>query len=178
MKRILAGALTVALSTPSAYTQQVEAITPVKPATPILRWYETPSVPGVQLGNSNRLASLIRGGKLYLTAQDAVALALENNLDVEIARYNPILDQWNLERAEAGGALPGVPSGSSQVGTVARGQGVSGSQAAAGVIGGQRWRQFQRNGKRDDRADRPRDARARSRFAEQYGLFSRFLAAA
>ena len=43
------------------------------------------------------------------------------------------LGQWNLERAQAGGALPGVPSGASQAGSVASGQGVAGSQAAAGV---------------------------------------------
>jgi len=70
---------------------------------------------------------------LYLTVQDAIALALENNLDIEVARYDPILSQWQLERSEAGGALPGVPGGASQAGSVASGQGVAGSQAAAGV---------------------------------------------
>ena len=43
------------------------------------------------------------------------------------------LRSGNLERAQAGGALPGVPSGASQAGSVASGQGVAGSQAAAGV---------------------------------------------
>ncbi|HMD47528.1 MAG TPA: TolC family protein, partial [Bryobacteraceae bacterium] len=76
----------------------------------------------------------IRSGILYLTAQDAIALALENNVDIEIARYNPFASQWQLERAQAGGALPGVPSGASQAGSVAAGQGVAGSQAAAGVV--------------------------------------------
>ncbi len=47
---------------------------------------------------------------LYLTVQDAIALALENNIDIEVARYNPILAEWQLERSRAGGALPGVPS--------------------------------------------------------------------
>jgi outer membrane protein TolC len=78
----------------------------------------------------------VRAGKLYLTAQDAIALALENNIDVEVARYSPFAAAWRLERAQAGGALPGVPSGASQAGSVASGQGVSGSQAAAGVSGG------------------------------------------
>ncbi len=76
---------------------------------------------------------LIRAGMLYLTVQDAIALAIENNLDIEIARYNPILSAWQLERSQAGGALPGVPGGASQAGSVANGQGVAGSQAAAGV---------------------------------------------
>ena len=70
---------------------------------------------------------------LYLTVQDAIALALENNIDIEVARYNPIEAEWQLERSRAGGALPGVPSGASQAGNVANGQGVAGSQAAAGV---------------------------------------------
>ena len=73
---------------------------------------------------------------LYLTVQDAIALALENNIDIEVARYNPILAEWQLERSRAGGALPGVPSGASQAGNVASGQGVAGSQAAAGVTTG------------------------------------------
>jgi outer membrane protein TolC len=73
---------------------------------------------------------------LYLTVQDAIALALENNIDIEVARYNPILADWQLERSQAGGALPGVPSGAAQAGNVANGQGVAGSQAAAGVTTG------------------------------------------
>ena len=82
------------------------------------------------------LPDLIRGGKLYLTAQDAIALALENNIDIEVARYNPISLEWSVERAQAGGALPGVPSGATQANSVASGQGVLGSQAAAGVSTG------------------------------------------
>ena len=111
------------------------SIEPVKPDAPILwRPYLAPEVPPVRLTNSSRLQSLIRAGNLYLTAQDAIALVLENHLDIEVARYNPIVAAWQLERALAGGALPGVPSGASQAGSVASGQGVAGSQAAAGVI--------------------------------------------
>jgi outer membrane protein len=50
-----------------------------------------------------------------------------------VARYNPITAAWQLERSQAGGALPGVPSSAAQAGNVANGQGVVGSQAAAGV---------------------------------------------
>jgi outer membrane protein TolC len=102
----------------------------------MLRWYEAPVVPPVRTGNSLRIHDLIRAGKLYLTVQDAIALTLENNIDLESARYNPLLNEWNLELFSAGGALPGVPSGSSQAGSVASGQGVNGSQAAAGVSTG------------------------------------------
>ncbi|MBV9267880.1 MAG: TolC family protein [Acidobacteriaceae bacterium] len=137
-RQCTAVALAVMLNAPFALAQtapsQMQAITPVRPSSFVaIRPYKAPYVPAIQLSNSGRIASLTRAGNLYLTAQDAVALAIENNIDVEIARYNPITDEWRLERSEAGGALPGVPSGTSQVGSVARGQGVRGSQAAAGV---------------------------------------------
>jgi outer membrane protein TolC len=112
----------------------IEPIRP--PAFVAIRPYLPPQVPPVRLENSGRLASLVRAGMLYLTVQDAIALAIENNLDIEVARYNPILAEWQLERSRAGGALPGVPSGASQAGNVANGQGVAGSQAAAGVTSG------------------------------------------
>lgn len=113
---------------------QETGIEPVRPAAPILwRPYLPVTVPPVQLGNSERLKILIQAGKLYLTAHDAIALALENNIDIEIARYAPGLMAWNLERSRAGGALPGVPSGATQSASIANGQGVLGSQQAAGV---------------------------------------------
>ena len=109
-------------------------IAPVRPQAPVIvRPYLPVSVPPIRSENPARLATLIRAGMLYLSAQDAIALALENNIDIEVSRYNPIIAEWNLERSEAGGALPGVPSGASQAGSVASGQGVAGSQAAAGV---------------------------------------------
>jgi len=109
-------------------------IAPQRPEAPIIiRPYLSVSVPPVRLANSERLGGLVRAGMLYLTAQDAIALALENNIDIEVSRYNPFISQWQLERSQAGGALPGVPSGASQAGSVASGQGVAGSEAAAGV---------------------------------------------
>lgn len=112
----------------------IAAIEPVRPKDPILwRPYTAVTVPPVQLSDSGRMTVLIRAGKLYLSVHDAIALALENNIDIENARYNIPLMAWNLERSEAGGALPGVPSGSSQASSVQSGQGVLGSAAAAGV---------------------------------------------
>jgi outer membrane protein len=111
-------------------------IQPVRPSVPFLKPYLPAQVPPIRLANSGRFGNLVRAGMLYLTVQDAIALALENNIDIEVARYNPIVAEWQLERARAGGALPGVPSGASQVGSVANGQGVVGSQAAAGVTTG------------------------------------------
>jgi len=114
-----------------------QSVAPSKPQSPIFeRPYQPVTVPPAHLANSPRLKDLIRGGKLYLTAQDAVRIALENNIDIEIARYDQFTLEWNLERAQAGGALPGVPSSSSQAFSVASGQGVQGSQSAAGVATG------------------------------------------
>lgn len=116
---------------------QEPTVEPVRPSAFVaVRPYLPPQIPPVRLQNSGRLRDLIRAGMLYLTVQDAIALALENNIDIEVARYNPILAEWQLERSRAGGALPGVPSGASQAGNVASGQGVAGSQAAAGVTTG------------------------------------------
>jgi outer membrane protein len=113
------------------------AIDPVPPQASVLtRPYRQASVPSVRLSNSDRLSGMIRAGKLYLSPSDAIVLALENNIDIEVARYSPLLLASQLKRSEAGGALPGVPSGSSQANSVTSGQGVLGSQAAAGVSGG------------------------------------------
>ena len=110
-----------------------QSISPVMPGGGPLGWYSAPAIPGSRSANSARLRGLIQSGKLYLTSQDAIALALENNIDIESDRYNALISVWNYTRQLAGGPLPGVPSGSSQAGSVQNGQGVSGSQAAAGV---------------------------------------------
>jgi outer membrane protein TolC len=136
LRKSIAGGLCGVLAV--VYAQPPASIAPAKSSmNAVIRPYFAPSVPEIRTqGNSARLKSLMRGGALYLTAQDAIALAIENNIDLEVARYNPLIADWNLERSRAGGALPGVPSGASQAGSVASGQGVQGSQAAAGVAGG------------------------------------------
>ena len=68
--------------------------------------------------------------------QDAIALAIENNLGLEIDRYGPLLAQAALERALAGGPVRGVPSASAQVSSVNAGVGVNGSAQSAGLGGG------------------------------------------
>jgi outer membrane protein len=84
----------------------------VQPATGSLGWltrpYRARSVPPIRLTNSARMESLLRAGNLYLTAQDVVALAIENNIDVEVQRYGPLLAQEVLRRAQGGGALRSV----------------------------------------------------------------------
>jgi outer membrane protein TolC len=70
--------------------------------------YRRPVVPPLFDGNQARLQSLIRDGKLYLTLQDAIALALENNLDVETERYNLVAARTDEVRARGGGSLRGI----------------------------------------------------------------------
>src|SRR5579884_726237 len=74
----------------------------------LTRPYKPSYVPEINLNNSDRLQALVRGGNLYLSAQDVIALALENNLDIEIQRYNPLLTKEVTMRAEAGGGLRSV----------------------------------------------------------------------
>ena len=120
----------------SAEAQQ-QSIAPQKPDNFVfIRPYSAAYVLPIRLRNSLRLRDLIRAGKLYLTVQDALALALENNIDLEIDRYNPLAAVWQVERAQAGGGLPGLPSFSTQSNQVASGQGAAGSQNAAGVSSG------------------------------------------
>jgi outer membrane protein TolC len=99
----------------------------------IVRPYRQPTVVPLQTENSTRIQDFIRAGKIYLSAEDAIALAIENSLDLETERYNGLLAEWAIQRAEAGGPIRGVTSGSSQIGSVASGQGVSGSQASLGL---------------------------------------------
>ena len=74
----------------------------------VLSPYTIPFVPDPRLDNSRRLQNLIVGGKLMLALDDAIALALENNLDIAVARYNLPIAQTDLLRAKAGGAARGV----------------------------------------------------------------------
>src|SRR5579872_1467248 len=108
--------------------------TPQRPQASILiRPYEGAVVPPARLKNSDRIYSLIRGGKLYLTVQDALAVAIENNLDLEVDRYGPVSAEWYLERVQAGGPLRGVTAGNSLANQATSGQGVVGSQVSAGL---------------------------------------------
>jgi outer membrane protein TolC len=105
-----------------------------KPHGPLLvRSYLPTSTPPVNIQNSDHLHGLIRAGHLYLTVQDAIALAIENNLDLEVDRYGPLSAEWNLERAQGGGPLRGVTNGSALVNQATSGQGVLGSEIAAGL---------------------------------------------
>ena len=70
--------------------------------------YRRVSVPELFPGNGTRLNSLVKDGKLYLTLHDAIALAVENNLDVEVERYNIVLADTDVVRARGGGSTRGI----------------------------------------------------------------------
>jgi outer membrane protein len=70
--------------------------------------YSAKPVPSVNFQNSERIFDLMRAGQLYLSLADAIALALENNLDIELERYLPRIAQTDILRAKGGGLLRGL----------------------------------------------------------------------
>jgi len=97
--------------------------------------YSASEVPEPQLANSPLLDRLIRDGKLYLSLKDAIRLALENNLDLEIARYNLPIANMDILRTQAGGVFRGVNTGVVQ-GTPGGGVGGFGAGAPGAGAGG------------------------------------------
>jgi outer membrane protein TolC len=93
----------------TAVAQEITIQTPAPPPVvgPLLRPFhlERRVVSPAKLINTSRLDSLIRAGNLYLTAQDVIALALENNVDIAVQRYGPYLAREVLRRAQGGGSL-------------------------------------------------------------------------
>ena len=102
--------------TPDVATKETST-TFTEPARSVPAGLETPhyfgsfrgvKVPPLFAGNGDRLRGLVRDGKLFLSAHDAIALAIENNLDVEIERYNLVLADTDRRRAQGGGNLRGI----------------------------------------------------------------------
>lgn len=106
--------------------------------------YMPSRVAAPDLGNSAWLDSLVHDGKLYLSLHDAIALALENNLDIAIARYNLPIAAVDLQRAKGGGFTLGVNTGVVQntpgagvggIGAAPSGAGAGGTSGGAGGAG-------------------------------------------
>ncbi|MFC5862914.1 TolC family protein [Acidicapsa dinghuensis] len=106
-----------------------------------LDFYRGKSVPPVNMANSPRLNSFVKDGKIYLTLRDAIDLALEDNLDMVIARYNLPIAQLDVLRGAAGayprgvntGVVSGTPGGASTSG--GGGAGAGGTSLGAGGAG-------------------------------------------
>ena len=97
--------------------------------------YIAREVPEPAFGNTTRIESLLKDGKLMLSLGDAVTLALENNLDLAIARYNLSIADTDILRAKSGSAVRGVATGLVQ-GTPGGGIGGFGSGAPGAGAGG------------------------------------------
>jgi outer membrane protein TolC len=100
-------------------------------------------VPKPNFTNSARIDQVLKDGKLMLSMDDAIALALENNLDLAISRYNLSIADTDLLRTKSGAAYQGVntgivqntPGGGAVVFSSASGGGAGGTSAAAGGAG-------------------------------------------
>ena len=97
--------------------------------------YVPAKVNAPSFSNTPRIDSLVKDGKLYLSLDDAIALALENNLDLAIARYNLDIADTDILRAKAGAGILGVASGLVS-GTPGGGQGGLGTGASGASAGG------------------------------------------
>ena len=110
--------------------------------------YRPHTVPQISFEDSPRIEKLVRAGNIYLSLRDAIALALENNLDIETARLQPKLSIANLQRAYAGQLLRnvstsiasgpssaslGVLAGANALGTTSSGGGSSNSGVLSGL---------------------------------------------
>jgi outer membrane protein TolC len=135
-KKILKGAWLLAL-TPSLATAQdhqpgrLDRHSPFDLAAP----YQGIRLSPPKFDNSARIQDLLKGDKLLLSLNDAIALALENNLDLAIARYNLNIAETDILRTKGGGTVRGVDSGLVS-GTPGGGIGGFGSGAPGGGAGG------------------------------------------
>jgi outer membrane protein len=125
---------------------------PQSPFPNVIAPYTPRSVPPANLSNSARTDQLFRDGKMYLSIDDAVAMALENNLDIVLQRYNLSIADTDLLRTKSGtfalgvnaGVVQGTPggaTGATSVGgtgssaTGATGTGAGGTQVGTGGAG-------------------------------------------
>lgn len=99
MKKISVVVLSLVLLEPSVFADSWQWLK--------VPYLESPVAP-VDLSNSGRIRSLLRAGNIYLSLSDAIALAIENNLDVELERYNLPSADNEILRAKGGGLLRGL----------------------------------------------------------------------
>jgi hypothetical protein len=103
--------------------------------------YRGANVAPPSMDNSVRLNALVRDGKIYLSLRDAINLALENNLDMVIARYNLPIAWTDIQRTQAGGQVRGVNTGvvsgtpGGGAGGAGAGTGAGGTSSGAGGAG-------------------------------------------
>jgi outer membrane protein len=94
--------------------------------------YRQQTIPPISLENSPRLRDLIHDGKLEISMADALALAIENNLDISVERQVVPMSQSDVLRASAGSATRGFSGATIPLGLSAGALGVGVSTAVAG----------------------------------------------
>src|ERR1700721_1255840 len=144
---VLFGTMTIALWAQEPPVAPTPQNTPEARPLPVLNYsqpvshfpnpigpYSPRHVVAPDLANTARIDSLMHDGKVYLSLNDAIALALENNLDVAIARYNLNIADTDVLRAKAGANILGVNAGVVQ-NTPGGGVGGLGARAGSGSGG-------------------------------------------
>jgi outer membrane protein TolC len=133
---------------PSSQVQAQKAVDYSKPLSHFpnpIRPYMPRNVAEPVFSNAPRIDQLMHNGQLMLSLDDAIAMALENNLDLAIARYNLSIADTDILRTKAGGSARGVSTGLVQgtpgggvggLGTGASGTGAGGTTGGAGGAGG------------------------------------------
>ena len=116
-----------------------------KPAARLLgnpiNMYKPTTIPKASFTNSVRLGDLVKDGKIYLSLSDAIALALENNYDIAIARYDLDIADTDILRTRTGAAPLGAPAGliantlGGSSSTLTAGGGPGGSTVGSGGAG-------------------------------------------
>jgi outer membrane protein len=127
--KVLLGTLTLAGCAVTAWAQEPPAApipqnTPETRPLPVVNYshavshfpnpiapYEPRHLADPSLANTARIDQFMHDGKLYLSLNDAIALALENNLDIAIARYNLNIADTDVLRSKAGASILGVNAG-------------------------------------------------------------------
>ena len=115
---------------------------------PFVPWYGNPfkrylptTIAKADFANPVRLTDLVKNGKIYLSLSDALALALEDNYDIAIARYNLDIADTDILRTRNGSTPLGAPSGlvtgtlGGTVSTLATGGGPGGTTVGSGGAG-------------------------------------------
>ncbi len=132
-----------------AVTQQIPLRTSSRDySKPFGSWLRNPigvymptNIPKASFQNSVRLADLVKDGKIYLSLSDAIALAIENNYDIAIARYDLDIADTDILRTKSGALPLGAPSGlvtgtlGGSTSTLSTGGGPGGTTVGAGGAG-------------------------------------------
>ncbi len=137
LSRLTAMVLVLALASPATVLAQapVDYSKPRSHLPTFVAPYVPRIVPEPRVSNTARIERMMQEGSLMLSLSEAIALALENNLDLAIARYNLSIADTDLLRTKAGGTVRGVATGLVQ-GTPGGGVGGFGTGAAGAGAGG------------------------------------------